>query len=389
MRGASVAFALILWYFVTWDNSGLTTRDYRVQLRYQEIPDGYSLSDTVQNVEVRLEARIVDLATLNTGEIMASVGLSDLRPGKYKLPIQIVTPSYVRVVSYSPNVVDVELFRMIERSLRPTLALLDSLPDNLAMSSVDIFPSEVTVKGSEAAVMAVRRAEVRGTVREMSGGERELSVVLMGDNGDVRDLTSEPPIVTVRAQFTKTMQEARIPISAQVIGTPGQGFEIGRVVISPDFVTLRGTREALLGVTEITINPIDITGHTENMNIDIPLEPSSESITIIGADHVNLKVDFRTAVETRTFLGVPVHLVGAVDIDRWVISPPTASVTVEKPAVSGEAFDPRHPPLELFIDATNIVPSQATLPVLSRNVISGVNVIRIEPSQVTITAMNQ
>jgi YbbR domain-containing protein len=388
MRGASFAFALILWYFVTWDTSGLSTRELRVPLLYQDIPDGYSLSNIIQNVEVRLEGRGVELALLNTGEITASVGVSDLRPGKYRLPIQMVTPSYVRVLSYSPNVVDIELFRMIERSFRPTLALKDELPENMAVSSVDIRPAEVTVKGAEAAVMALRRAEVRSTVKEMAGGEREMAVVLMDENGDVHGLVPEPPTVVASARFTATLQEARIPVRTQVTGTPGYGFEVANVVLSPDVVTLRGTRDALLGVSEITINPIDVSGHTESMNVDIPLESPSDAIAIIGADHVNLRIDLRAGVETRTFLGVPIKLLGTNEAEKWTVSPASAGVTVEKLAAAA-ALDPESPPLELYVDVTNVVSSQISLPILVQNVKSGVSVIRIEPPQVVITAVNQ
>jgi hypothetical protein len=217
----------------------------------------------------------------------------------------------------------------------------------------------------------------------MSGGERELPVVLMNENGDARDIAPEPSTVFVRAYFTRTMQEAHIPIKVRITGTPGAGVEVGNVVLSPDVVTLRGTREALLGVSEINIDPIDVSGNTENINVDIPLDPPSDAIAIVGADHVNLRVEFRAAVETRTFLSVPVLLEG-VGRDSWVVSPPVASVTVEKLA-SGAALDPDKPPLELYLDATNVIVPQITLPILARNLQGGVSVIRIEPPQAAIT----
>ncbi|MDR1651172.1 MAG: hypothetical protein LBR87_05245, partial [Synergistaceae bacterium] len=52
MRGASLAFAVILWFFVAWDRTVLTTRDLTVPLTYQDLPDGYSISNEIQSVEV-------------------------------------------------------------------------------------------------------------------------------------------------------------------------------------------------------------------------------------------------------------------------------------------------------------------------------------------------
>jgi hypothetical protein len=120
------------------------------------------------------------------------------------------------------------------------------------------------------------------------------------------------------------------------------------------------------------------------MNIDILLEPPSAAVTILGSTHVSVQVEFRDAVETRTYMGVRVALEGVADTDMWSVSPHLASVTVERAA--DIPFVPEEPPLKLYIDATNVVASQITLPVMTRNVAAGVSVIRIEPSQVTITA---
>jgi YbbR domain-containing protein len=386
-RGASLAFAVILWFYVTWEGTELTSRKFTVPLNYQDIPEGYSISRAIDNVEVRLEGRLEEFALMNRRDIVASVGMSDLRPGKYSLPIQVVSPSGLRVMSYNPNTVDFELFRMISRSLRPSLVLQGDMPENLVLSSVDITPPEVTAKGAESEVMEVRRAEARAAAADMIGGaERELPVLLLKEDGKAADIEADPPSVRARAYFIRTTQETRVPVNVRVAGIPGNGLEIGKIVISPDTVLLRGTGAALLGVSELTLNPIDVTGHTENMNIDIPLEPPSDSVTIVGTESVSLTVEFRNAVETRTFLGVSVELRGAPGAAKWNLSPQMASVTVERPSVPGAAFDPDAPPLELYIDATNVVTSQLTLPILVDNAAAGVNVIRIEPSQVTITA---
>ena len=386
MRGASLAFAIILWYFVAWDSSGQTARDVRVPVQFQGASEGYSLSSDVQNVEVRIRGSGFDLARLGPGEITATVGISDLRPGKYRLPIQITLPGHIRMVNHNPHFVELELVRMIERTFNPVLVPLD-MPDDLMISSADITPPEVSVRGPEAIVTALRRAEARSTMTELSSGSRELPIILVGEDGDVPGLVTEPPAVTINAQFATMIQEARIPVRTRVIGNPSPGFEVVNVVLSPDVVTLRGTREALFGVTEIWTLPIDITGHTENITIDVPLEPPSEAITIIDADHVIMKVEFRASVESRTFLNIPINITGVPDPRNWTISPRTAGVTVEYPVFSS-VFNPDDPPLELYIDATNVVTSQLTLPILTRNVMGGVSVVRIEPQQATITEIN-
>jgi YbbR domain-containing protein len=389
MRAASVVFAFMLWYFITWDSTGIEKRKYYVPLDYGDVPEGYAISQTLSEVEVELEGRAEAFAFLSIGNIRASVEMSSWKPGIFNFPIQLTPPGGFRVAGYNPNTVTIEVFRTIERTFRPMLVLSGDVPDSLTLASVDVVPAEVTVKGPEAAVMALRKAETRGEAREMTGGARELAVILTGENGDVSGLEIEPPVVSVTAHFSRALQEARVPVKVEITGEPPEGLEVGNVVVSPDHVTLRGSREALLGVTEIALNPIDVSGHAESMNIDIPLEAPSEAVAILGSPHISVRVEFRDAVETRTYMGVPVVLEGAEDTGAWSVSPSSANVTVERAVSAATPFTPEEPPLELYIDATNVVASQITLPIMTRNVSAGVSVIRIEPSQVTITALKK
>jgi YbbR domain-containing protein len=389
MRAASVVFAFMLWYFVTWDSTGLEKRKYYVPLDYGNVPEGYSISQTLSDVEVELEGRTEAFAFLSIANIRASVEMSSWRPGKYSLPIQLTPPGGFRVAGYNPNIVNFEVFRTIERTFRPVLVLSGDVSDSLTLASVDVVPEEVTVKGPEAVVMMLRRAETRGEALEMTGGARELAVILTDENGEVSGLEIEPPVVSVTAHFSRALQEVRVPVKIEITGEPPEGLEVGDVTVSPDHVTLRGSKEALLGMTEIALNPIDVSGHTESVNIDIPLEAPSEAVAILGSPHVGVRVTLRDAVETRTYRGVPVILEGGVDAGTWSVSPRSVNITVERSVSEGVPFTPEKPPVELYIDATNVVASQITLPIMTRNASVGIRVIRIEPSQVTITALEK
>jgi YbbR domain-containing protein len=235
--------------------------------------------------------------------------------------------------------------------------------------------------------MAVRRAEVRGSVRDLTGGERDLKVFVMNENEQAEDITIEPDVVRVRANFTKAVREIRARVNVQVKGVPGGGLEVGSVVVSPDVIALRGTKDAIRGVSEIVVEPIDVTGHTEDMHVEIPLE-APPGMDFAGTNRVSVDVKFQRAVENRTYLSVHIGLRGVENAKDWVVSPPSASVTVEKerPEDGSPAFDPERVPLELYIDATNVVASQMVLPILTQNEDAGIKVIRIEPRQVTLTA---
>jgi YbbR domain-containing protein len=295
-------------------------------------------------------------------------------------------PDGVRILSYSPQTVDCELLRLIERTLRPSLVLTDSLPAGVSLGSVIISPDEVVVKGPEAEVFSIRRAEVRQAAANIrSGDAAELPAILVGDAGDITGLTAQPATVTVSARLTKLEGEASVPVTVNIIGEPAEGLEIGSVTLSPDVIRLRGLHEDLANISGLNLKDIDVTGHREDMDIEMPIDPP-QGTDLAGPGSVNVRIRIRPAMETRTFLGMPMKIEGKGAYDRWRLSPAKVSVTVERVINSSDPFNMNQPPFELYVDVTNIVSSRMTLPVLVRDVPSGMRVVRTEPSQIVIEA---
>jgi YbbR domain-containing protein len=384
----SLVFAMSLWLFVTWDGTATSVRNISVPLKYPDLQDGYSIADAAAVIDVTLEGRIEALALMDRNEITASVAVNDLRPGKYRLPVQLEIPEGVRLSAYSPHTVDVELFRIIERTLRPALSVVGSPPENLSLGSVSINPAEVVTRGPEALILSVRRAEVRESVENlMIGINGDLAVKLVGDDGDVEGILIEPRLVRVMAKLEEAVDLKRVPVMVSAEGIPAEGFDIGIVSVSPDMVTLRGRRSSLQRVDEIVLNAIDVTGHSETMDIDVPIDPPAEGIAVLSADKANVRIEFDSAIEAATFQNVPVSVTGLGVYSDWALDPATASVTLERTVAGTAQFDMGSPPLELYVDVTNVVTRRMVLPVLVRNLSEDVRILRIDPERITINAL--
>lgn len=392
LRVVSLAFAIALWLFVTWDGTTLSVREVGVPLKYTDLRENYSITNTTRGIVVTIEGRVEALALLlaNRNAITASVSLQNLEPGKYSLPVQVTVPENVRLVSYTPQAVEFELFRIIERRLQPVLSIKGEMPEELSLGNVAITPPEIVVKGPEADVLAIRRAEVQGTVAELrSDSTRELPVIFFGtgERGEIKGLIAEPRRVRVSAEFTEAVEDIRVPIEVSTRGAPEGNLSVSSVILSPDMVTLRGSKSVLAGISSLALDPVDVTGQEEDMDFDRPIESPGPGITIVGPDHANVRVAFRTAVKTKTYLHVPVKIRGRGVYTNWTITPPNAGVTVERSAVSEISADEEGPPLELYVDITNVVSRQLILPILVRDIANGVKVVRIEPEQITVEAV--
>ena len=387
IRALSLFSALILWLFVTWDGSTMSTRVMSVPLRQSDVPDGYLISCDVKEINVKLEGRVEMLAIMVRNSISAAVSVQDMMPGKYALPVHLGLPDGVRALDYSPRIVECELLRLIERRLKPSLSLTGPLPDGIWLDDVRITPAEVAVKVPEADVLAVRRAEARAVSSDLrSGASKGARIVLMGDAGEIKGLNVEPASVTVMASLIRSADLTRIPVRVQAVGSPGGGLSIGGVTVSPDTVAIRGADGAASGITEIVLDAIDVTGHTENMNIDVPIKIPAPGAVIIGPEVVNVRVNLKSTIESRTYVGVPVKVEGKSEYEGWNVSPQSVSVTIERSVDSSDPFDMSKPPFDLYVDVTNVVSDRIVLPVLTRNVVYGMKIIRTEPPQVALEA---
>jgi YbbR domain-containing protein len=384
----SIVFAVSLWLFVTWDSTAPSARNISVPLKYPDLQDGYSIVNEVSVIDVTLEGRIEQLALMDRNEIIASVAVRDLRPGKYRLPVQLEIPDGVRLSGYAPRVVDVELFRIIERTLRPSLSVIGPTPENLSLGNVTIIPAEVAARGPEALIFSIRRAEVRESAENLIAGiNNDLDVKLIGDEGDIEGVLVEPGKVRVAAKLEEAVDSKRVPVKVSVLGTPGEGFDIGIVSLSPDMVTLRGRRSSLENVNEIVLNAIDVTGHSEAVNVDVPLDPPAAGITVVSADKVNVRVELDSAIEVVTFQSVPVSIDGGGDKAEWALAPPEVSVTLERTVSATAPFDMTSPPFDLYVDVTNVVARRLELPVLARNLSDDMRILRVDPERVTINSV--
>jgi YbbR domain-containing protein len=388
LRALSLTFAVSLWLFVTWDGTATSVRNISVPLKYPDIQDGYSIANATATIEVTLEGRIENLALMDRNEVTASVAVHDLKPGKYRLPVQLDIPDGIRVASYSPQVVDIELFRIIERTLRPALTIVGETPPNLSLGNVGITPAEVVVRGPEPMILPIRRAEVKASADSLARGINEdLEVALVGEDGYVEGLVIEPSQVRVAAKLEEAVVQKQVPVRVSVEGKPSEGFNVGSVMLSPDMVTLRGRRSSLENVSEITLNDIDITGHYDIMDIAVPLDSPAADITIVSADRVNVTIEFSSVLEEMTFQGVPVKIDGNGVFEEWALNPSAVNVTLERTAATTEPFDMQAPPFELYVDVTNVVTRRMLLPVLVRGLSGDIRLLRIDPEWVTIRAV--
>jgi len=153
----SLAFALVLWFFVMGERK--LEVGYTVPLELKNTPPGMMVANEVPSlVDVRLSGPRTMLMNLSPKDISISVDLADLKPGLTsfkRLEERLNIPSGVKVTRLSPSFVDVKLERIKEKVV-PVQVVFSGVPaEGFQVSAVRTSPERVAVEGAESEIKDV------------------------------------------------------------------------------------------------------------------------------------------------------------------------------------------------------------------------------------------
>lgn len=210
----------------------------------------------------------------------------------------------------------------------------------------DLDPTEATVRlqGPEDAVWNLNRENVRIQLdirgRSSEGTLRiPLEPAHVQTPGGVRTADIRPSRVFLSVD---QVAETNVLVRADVEGELPQGFEVEAVVTRPATVRLRGPRQGLSEIKEISTAPIDLAGRLGSFELPVTLEtPRVTWEARVDPTFVNVAVTVVERSATRSLDDIPVRVVigsgRAVDISPL---PDVVRVEVAGRTEKLDALDP-------------------------------------------------
>lgn len=388
----SLFISMMIWAFVAWDGNSEGTRNISAQVQYINLPRGYSVFAPVKTINLRLTGRINALSGIEESDINAAVDLGGLQVGKYSLPIKIDIPPSVRLRSWLPSVSEVEIYRHIDRTVPLTWKVNGEVPPGMVISKVELYPENVTVSGPENDVLEVPSVNAVIPSDKLLSKEDVNTHLEISDYDSARRkrITLSPMNVQAKIFLEEEMLSDKIPVKVSVVGQPADGYQIDSVRVIPDRVSVSGRSEAIKKMQSITLPPVDITGLDQDLQLMIPLQPAEmdPDVEISGPDRARVEITIRNKMTTKTYTNLGIVVVGSHEDKEWKVSPSTATVTIEGTLADVSALQSGVPPLTLYVDVSNVVSKQIALPVLVKNLKKDLNISKIEPEQVTLTALD-
>jgi YbbR domain-containing protein len=157
----SLAFALILWFFVMGEQKQEIS--YAVPLVLKNVPTGLMLANEVPSqVDVRISGPRTLLMNLQPKDISIAVDLKGLEPGLSsfkRLEERFNLPSALKVTRLSPSFVDVKLERIKTKKV-PVKAIISGTPaEGFTFDAINFKPTEVAVEGAESELKDISQVE--------------------------------------------------------------------------------------------------------------------------------------------------------------------------------------------------------------------------------------
>jgi len=174
----SLAFALILWFFVMGERK--LEVGYTVPLELKNVPPGMMVANEVPSlIDVRLSGPRTMLMNLSPKDISISVDLIDLKPGLTsfkRLEERLNIPSGVKVTRLSPSFVDVKLERIKDKVV-PLKPVFTGVPaEGFQLGAIRLKPDKVTVEGAESEIKDI--AEVATDPVDVEGAKESFTLMV-------------------------------------------------------------------------------------------------------------------------------------------------------------------------------------------------------------------
>lgn len=298
----SVAIAAIMWFIVINTTQPVDTRNYNRTITLQNmetltarglaIGNEEALKNMKISVKVKAQRTALDRLNQNPEWLQVSVdvsGLTEVANGdSVTLPVDVSIQSSsleYDIVSRAPKNVELSIETLLVRTF-PVQIDMNGESANHRLSEPILSRDTVTVSGPYSVVNRV--AEVAGVVNAADIREKEaLSVKLTAYDSSgaaVSGVSLSPAEISV----SYALQEQKsVPIQVDIVGSPAEGYQVGRISCNPQYAEVLGTKDALEGLVYLPLESIDISGASAPISQSFSLEKHLPEGILLQKDAVD------------------------------------------------------------------------------------------------------
>lgn len=388
LKIASLIIAIFMWaYVIQVTNPTKTTviPDVPVQLLNEEslAARGLALSGEANyTVDVKVEAKRAVLAKLAAGDIIANADLFGYSMGKNYIPVTVTAPDGVNVLSAEPIKINVVIEELVEVAKPIKVSFIGQFEDGIEAGQITTQPEEILVSGAKSEVSAVsyvRAAVSSSKLMEESSTIQTKAEAVNNDGDVVSNVRLSSSYIDVTAKLSKLKE---VPLSVEITGAVAPIYEVTNMEV-PDSIKIKGSPDAIAGITGLTAKPVDISSvsSTSRIPLEIALPEGVEFAN--GSENMTVGVTIRpVATKQFTYDASEIQMEGVDGVSNIKITTPQITITASgsEEVIKGLSKDDLQPYLTL--DAESLISATAKVQVRYQKALGH---ITVDPEEVHIT----
>jgi len=272
----SIIAAIALWTWVTMAVNppiDYTVKDVPVELINLEALYDKGLTvdkTTTYTVDVTVSGPRSIVNKLTAKDVKVTADMTGYQKGLASVRLNVIPPAGADSARARTAAVDIEVVDRITVTKPVRLVYDETFAKGMEPGFIQITPDEMEVAGTVAAVDAIDYIKAEIPKGGLSEEENSFSIVPIPVKKDGKesaevDLSQDVIKVTASLCYVKT-----VPLVVEQIGTQPTEVEITALEI-PETITIRGSKEAIKGVSEVRAEAIDLS--RIETTAAIPLRP--------------------------------------------------------------------------------------------------------------------
>ncbi len=285
LKSLSLFLALVLWFVGMNINNPTLIQTFTVNLELRNVDtleeNGLIILNEdelrSQKIDLRVRGSRIDLLELQRNYQnnlkayidFAPLDISSAKNIGKKFYMTVYKPdvtSNYEVLDNYPKSVEVVLDKIIVEEKPIEVETEGTTKEGYVIAGDPIVdPTSVTFEGASTLIDDIKRVVVYLDVEGKTASVTETLPIKIISNND-EDITGDFTIDHTEAQVTvNIIMQKKIPlVKPAIVGEPGENYKLKNVTYSTDHIEVVGDEAAIDAIADIALEPIDITGKTED-----------------------------------------------------------------------------------------------------------------------------
>jgi len=353
-----------------------------------QAPALVNVSDSAKQVSVTLRAprSVWELLTTNADSVRATVDLSGLSAGKHTLDVQIqIEERPVRVVSYSPNKIDVLLEPLVTRSLPVNVTLKGDVAIGFQAGELSLDPSQVVISGPASLMQLVDHVQAEINISDLRADVNTTLTprIVNGAGQPISELTLSPEKVSAKLPIRQQGGYRDLAVKVSVQGQVASGYRLNNITVLPPVITVYSPDlELVSGLPGyVETEPFDLTGASQDVEARLALKLQA-GVSVVGEQSVLVQAGISAIESSITLSSKQVEVIGLGKGLQAGVAPTTIDVILSGPLPVLEELNPDD--IHVVVDLTGLAAGTHQLIPRVDFLVNGIRVETLNPATVEV-----